>query len=78
MSSIAAKAADEAFLSFRLANGANPMTLSAGDNLEAHHTHVAELLYRQGFDAYALRRLAEADDVDALYTMIFAAIHWEQ
>lgn len=75
---IAARAADEAFTSFRLATGANPMTLSAGENLDVHRSNVAQLLYREGFDPYALRRLAEADGVDALYTMIFAAIRWEQ
>jgi hypothetical protein len=32
---------------------------------------------RVGFDAYALRRLAGEDGVDALYTLLYAAAYWE-
>lgn len=79
------KAAHEGFTAFRLEDGANPMNLGPliGDDrwnanlLADHEGHVRTLLYEHGFDAYALRRLAAQDEVDALYTLLYAAAYWE-
>lgn len=77
------KAAREGFIAFHLEDGANPMSIGpvarAWDDraLADHEGHIRSLLYENGFDVYALRRLAREDGVDALYTLLYAAAHWE-
>lgn len=76
-------AATEGFISYKLAAGADPMTLSPtsggwNDRLLAEHNErIVTLLYERGFDIYALRRLARADEVDPLYTLLFASVYTE-
>lgn len=83
MSDASHKAAEAGYTAFRLASGEDPMGVGPTAHtwdarvLAAHEGHIRTLLYEHGFDAYALRRLAGEDGVDALYTLLYAAAYWE-